>query len=64
MSIALPKNSAKMKDWSWDNYVPFFDYLENLEKLIKYKDAPLSVPNEIPLYIMSKELKKKLHLHK
>ena len=31
MSIALPKNSAKMKDWSWDNYVPFFDYLEDLD---------------------------------
>ena len=36
------------------------DYLENLEKLIKYKDAPLSVPNEVPLYIMSKELKKNI----
>ena len=31
MSIALPKNSTKMKDWSWDNYVPFFDYLEDLD---------------------------------
>ena len=31
MSIALPKNSAKMKDWSWDSYVPFFDYLEDLD---------------------------------
>ncbi len=31
MSNALPKNSAKMKDWSWDNYVPFFDYLEDLD---------------------------------
>ena len=20
-----------MKDWSWDNYVPFFDYLEDLD---------------------------------
>lgn len=33
-------------------------YLENMEKLIEYKDAPLSVPNEVPLYLMSKELKK------
>ena len=31
MSNALPKNSAKMKDWSWDNYAPFFDYLEDLD---------------------------------
>ena len=34
------------------------DYFNNLKHLIKYKDAPLSVPNEVPLYIMSKELKK------
>ncbi len=33
-------------------------YVETLKKLIKYKDLPLSVPNEVPLYIMSKELKK------
>ncbi len=34
------------------------DYIKTMEKLIKYKDAPLSVPNEVPLYLMSKELKK------
>jgi len=34
------------------------DYFEVLNKLILYKDAPLSVPNEVPLYLMSKELKK------
>ena len=34
------------------------DYIENLQTLIYYKDAPLSVPNEVPLYLMSKELKK------
>jgi len=34
------------------------DYISTMEKLIKYKDAPLSVPNEVPLYIMSKELKR------
>ena len=28
-----------------------------MEKLIRYKDSPLSVPNEVPLYWMSKELK-------
>lgn len=34
------------------------NYIETMEKLIAYKDAPLSVPNEVPLYLMSKELKK------
>ena len=34
------------------------NYIENMEKLIDFKDAPLSVPNEVPLYLMSKELKK------
>ena len=34
------------------------NYIETMEKLISYKDAPLSVPNEVPLYLMSKELKK------
>lgn len=34
------------------------NYIETMEKLIDFKDAPLSVPNEVPLYLMSKELKK------
>ncbi len=34
------------------------NYIDNMGKLIQYKDAPLSVPNEVPLYLMSKELKK------
>ncbi len=34
------------------------DYIGNWEDLIKYKDAPLAVPNEIPLAIMSSELSK------
>jgi asparagine synthase (glutamine-hydrolysing) len=34
------------------------DYIKSMEELINYKDAPLSVPNEVPLYIMSKKLKK------
>ncbi len=34
------------------------DYITTMEQLIEYKDAPLSVPNEVPLYLMSKELKK------
>lgn len=34
------------------------NYFNSMEDLIKIKDAPLGVPNEIPLYLMSKELKK------
>jgi len=34
------------------------NYIQTMEKLISYKDAPLSVPNEVPLYLMSQELKK------
>lgn len=34
------------------------DYISEMQHLISLKDAPLSVPNEIALYIMSKELKK------
>jgi asparagine synthase (glutamine-hydrolysing) len=34
------------------------NYIKTMKELIKYKDAPLSVPNEVPLYLMSKELKK------
>ncbi|SVD96099.1 uncharacterized protein METZ01_LOCUS448953, partial [marine metagenome] len=28
MSHILPKDSNQMMDWSWDNYIPFFNYLE------------------------------------
>lgn len=34
------------------------NYFDAMEDLIKLKDAPLGVPNEVPLYLMSKELKK------
>lgn len=34
------------------------DYFDTMHDLISFKDAPLSVPNEVPLYLMSKELKK------
>jgi asparagine synthase (glutamine-hydrolysing) len=34
------------------------EYFSTLNKLVAFKDAPLSVPNEVPLYLMSKELKK------
>ena len=36
------------------------DYVNNWERLIGFKDAPLGVPNEIPLAVMSKKLKKKI----
>lgn len=34
------------------------NYIKTMEELIGFKDAPLSVPNEVPLYLMTKELKK------
>lgn len=36
------------------------DYIERMEQTIRYKDAPLGVPNEIPLAIMSQKLKEKI----
>ncbi|ODN42975.1 asparagine synthase (glutamine-hydrolyzing) [Piscirickettsia litoralis] len=33
-------------------------YIDEMSKLIAYKGAPLAVPNEVPLYLMSRELKK------
>lgn len=36
------------------------DYVKNWERLIKFKDAPLGVPNEIPLALMSERLKEKI----
>ena len=36
------------------------NYFEIMQEVIAYKDAPLGVPNEIPLAIMSKELKKNI----
>jgi asparagine synthase (glutamine-hydrolysing) len=36
------------------------DYVNNWERLISFKDAPLGVPNEIPLAVMSKKLKEKI----
>jgi asparagine synthase (glutamine-hydrolysing) len=37
--------------------VTYDNYFETLTDLIKLKDSPLSVPNEIPIYLMSKILK-------
>lgn len=39
-------------------YIDRHIYQNKLEEIIRYKDAPLGVPNEIPLAIMSRELKK------
>lgn len=36
------------------------DYFGLMEKVILFKDAPLGVPNEIPLAVMSEELKKEI----
>ncbi|GAA4273216.1 asparagine synthase (glutamine-hydrolyzing) [Aquimarina gracilis] len=36
------------------------DYLAKWEQLIKFKDSPLGVPNEIPLAVMSSKLKEKI----
>lgn len=36
------------------------DYFNVLEEVIEYKDAPLGIPNEVPLAVMSRELKKKI----
>lgn len=34
------------------------DYQKRMKEVIEYKDAPLGIPNEVPLAIMSEELKK------
>ena len=36
------------------------NYFEKWEELIKFKDSPLGVPNEIPLAVMSTKLKEKI----
>ncbi len=36
------------------------NYIDEWENLISYRDQPLGVPNEIPLAMMSRELKKKI----
>lgn len=49
------------KMWNTDHHEILLDmkgYIASMEELINYKDAPLAVPNEVPLYLMSKELKK------
>lgn len=36
------------------------DYQRRLEEVIAYKDAPLGIPNEVPLAVMSEELRKSI----
>lgn len=36
------------------------DYLNQMQEIICYKDAPLGIPNEVPLAMMSRELKKEI----
>ena len=36
------------------------EYIDKWKELIRYKDAPLGVPNEIPLALMSTKLKEKI----
>lgn len=36
------------------------EYFDMMDEVIGYKDAPLGVPNEVPLAVMSKELKKNI----
>jgi asparagine synthase (glutamine-hydrolysing) len=36
------------------------DYFKTILELIRFKDSPLSVPNEVPLYLMSKVLKERI----
>lgn len=40
--------------------IDFRTYFEGLDEVISYKDAPLGVPNEIPLALLSKVLKKRI----
>ena len=34
------------------------EYIEKLPDVIRFRDAPLSAPNEVPLFVLSQELKK------
>lgn len=38
--------------------LPMKNYFQTMKKLIKFKDLPLSVPNEVAIFLLSKELKK------
>ena len=43
MPLKLPENSREMRDWEWNDYRPYFDYLSqqkidsnNIEGWMKY----------------------------
>ena len=43
MPLKLPENSREMRDWEWNDYKPYFDYLSqqkidsnNIEGWMKY----------------------------
>jgi len=50
--------SSKLKTDHREIVMSGDNYMEIMDELISYKDAPLSVPNEVPLFLMCKELKK------
>ena len=50
--------SKKFKTQHYKILLKSNDYIDNIEKLISFKDHPLSVPNEVLLFLMSKELSK------
>ena len=54
--ITAEKNSCSHHELEMDSET----YLKVLKKLLVYKDAPLSVPNEVPLFLMNEELKKRV----
>lgn len=39
-------------------HMDWLDYQRQMKDVIEYKDAPLGIPNEVPLAVMSRELKK------
>jgi len=50
--------ASKLKTDHHEILINSNDYMDTMNELISFKDAPLSVPNEVPLYLMCKELKK------
>lgn len=54
------KVSQKYNTCHHEIQMTYADYFNVMKELICYKDSPLGVPNEVPLAIMSKELKKKI----
>ena len=76
MSLDLPKTSKEMRDWKWNNYEPFFEYLltqeinaENIESWMKYWSDFSELIGEVgtDVYVSTtvdttdKEAKKRFH---